>query len=108
MSTPQTIDAAAFKFANSYLRLSMLLLVLCAFFSPGAFIPGAPVTLTNEGTQISATATTTSSGYYTFEQVNPGSYTLAVNAQGFGPEVTHGIQVHVQQSVTQDYSLAPG
>ncbi len=132
MSTPRIIDthnnfAAAFKFAYCYVRLSMLLLVLGAFLSLGAFaqltvghvtgvvkdstgaiIPGATVTLTNEGTQISATAATTSSGYYTFEQVNPGSYSLSVDAKGFAPEVTHGIQVHVQQSVTQDYSLTPG
>jgi hypothetical protein len=76
--------------------------------SSGAIVPGATVTLTNEATGISAKVTSTSDGDYTFEQVNPGSYSLSVNAPGFQSEVTHGIQVHIQESVTQDYSLNVG
>jgi hypothetical protein len=76
--------------------------------SSGAIIPGANIKLTDEGTGIVQNATSTSTGDYTFEQVNPGSYTLRVGASGFASQIIRGIQVHVQQSVTQDFSLAVG
>jgi hypothetical protein len=111
----------------TYLRWSVLLVVLSTFLSlsafaqltvghvtgnvkdsTGAIVPGATVTLTNEGTGIAAKATSTSSGDYTFAQVNPGSYTLRVDAPGFQSQITRGIQVHVQESATQDFSLVVG
>jgi hypothetical protein len=76
--------------------------------SSGALVSGARVTLTNEATGISANAISTSSGIYTFEQVNPGSYTVRVDAAGFAPQIAKGLQVHIQESITQDYSLAVG
>jgi hypothetical protein len=119
--------ASAWTFPCKYLRLPMLFFFFCLVLSlsavaqltvghvtgvvkdsTGAIIPGATVTLTNEGTSISAKATSTSSGDYTFEQVNPGTYSLRVDAPGFQSAVTSHIQVHVQESVTQDYSLSVG
>ena len=74
----------------------------------GALVPGARVTLTDEGTGLAATASSTSTGTYTFQFVNPGSYTVRVEAPGFAPQIVHGVQVHVQESVTQDYTLSVG
>ena len=74
----------------------------------GALVSGAHVILTNEATGVSANAISTSTGTYTFEQVNPGTYTVRVEATGFAPQVAKGLQVHIQESITQDYSLAVG
>jgi hypothetical protein len=74
----------------------------------GSVIPGADVTLTNGGTNISQRTVSTSTGSYTFEQVDPGTYSLHVEAKGFSAAITNGIVVHVQQTVTQNYQLAIG
>lgn len=76
--------------------------------SSGAVIPGADVTLANSGTNIAQHTVSTSSGSYTFEQVDPGTYSLRVEAKGFAAAVTNGIVVHVQQTVTQNYKLTVG
>jgi hypothetical protein len=74
----------------------------------GAVVPGANVTLTNIGTNVAQRTVTTSTGSYTFEQVDPGTYSLRVEAAGFTAAVTNGIVVHVQQTVTQNYALVVG
>ncbi|MBT9332325.1 TonB-dependent receptor [Paracidobacterium acidisoli] len=74
----------------------------------GAVIQGAAVTLTNSGTGISQHTVSTSTGNYAFEQVDPGTYSLHVEANGFSAAVTNGIVVHVQETVTQNYHLDIG
>jgi hypothetical protein len=74
----------------------------------GAVLAGAQVTLTNEGTSVPQRTVTTSTGSYTFEQVIAGTYSLRVDAPGFTAQATHGIAVHVQETVTQNYKLAVG
>jgi Carboxypeptidase regulatory-like domain/TonB dependent receptor len=74
----------------------------------GSVIPGADVTLTNTGTNISQRTVSTSTGSYTFEQVDPGTYALRVEAKGFSAAITNSIDVHVQQTVSQNYKLAVG
>src|ERR1700761_8943219 len=74
--------------------------------SANSVVPGADVTLTNTGTNISQHTLSTSTGSYTFEQVDPGTYSLRVEAKGFSAAVTSGIIVHVQQTVTQNYELS--
>lgn len=49
----------------------------------GASVPGATVTLTNLDTGAKQTATTSSTGAYRFALLNPGNYSVAVNASGF-------------------------
>jgi hypothetical protein len=49
----------------------------------GAVVPSATVTLTNVGTSVSQTATTTSSGDYIFNLLQVGTYTVKVEAKGF-------------------------
>ena len=52
--------------------------------SSGAVLPGATVTITNEGTGDVRTATTTESGDYVFNLLPIGTYALKVELQGFG------------------------
>ena len=49
----------------------------------GAILPGAAVTITNLGTNISQTTTTSSTGDYVFTLLQVGTYSVKVEAKGF-------------------------
>ena len=59
----------------------------------GAALPGATVEITNTGTGLKQTATTTDSGLYRFSLLPLGSYDLDIQAAGFGPAHQKGIVV---------------
>jgi hypothetical protein len=74
----------------------------------GAVIPETPITLRNEDTGVVETAVTNSAGVYTFQNLNPGSYTLTIKRSGFrNVERTHTV-VDVNQVNQQDVSLEIG
>src|SRR5437764_8151998 len=75
--------------------------------STGAVVPGAAVTLTNQGTNIQSTATTNNNGYFVFVNVQPGAYKLKVEKTGF-KAVESAFQVAVNQAVTQNMKLDVG
>ncbi|HEX8852438.1 MAG TPA: carboxypeptidase-like regulatory domain-containing protein, partial [Pyrinomonadaceae bacterium] len=74
----------------------------------GAVVPDATVTLTNEGTKVSFTTQTTSTGTYVFDSVQVGVYTVAVEKQGFKRFVSTTNQVNVNQPATVDVTLEVG
>src|SRR5690242_3188603 len=74
----------------------------------GAVIPSAKVTLTNEGTSLTLTATTSPDGSYTFTPIKIGSYTVDVEANGFQKSSHPHVTVNVQQQVVVDFTLRPG
>jgi hypothetical protein len=49
----------------------------------GAVVPGATVKLTDNGTHVSHTATSSAEGFYSFNELPPGSFSLEVSATGF-------------------------
>src|SRR5690348_4816668 len=51
--------------------------------SSAQVVPGATVTLTNDATADTRTATTDGAGGFTFRAVPPGSYTLRITLAGF-------------------------
>src|SRR5436853_7725113 len=65
----------------------------------GAVVPGATVTITNVGTNISQTTTTGSDGSYRFPLVPPGTYTIEIKAANFGGVRASGIVVEASQTV---------
>ena len=65
--------------------------------STGAAVPGATVTVTNQGTAISHTSTTDSSGFYSAEGLTVGLYRIDVLKPGFKESVTQDIQVNPGQ-----------
>jgi hypothetical protein len=73
-----------------------------------ATVSGAKVTVTNEATGVSQTATTTSAGTYDFPSVLPGTYTVSVEAQGFKSYVKKGFVVLANQDNTADARLDIG
>ena len=73
----------------------------------GAIVNGAKVTLTNNATGVSTTKMT-ADGIYAFPAVQPGTYTLRIESEGFAAHVTNNIEVHLQQTNTVDARLRPG
>ena len=73
----------------------------------GAALPGATVTLTNSTTQVSKTYTAGKSGEYSFDQVQPGNYSVTASAENFG---TEGAEEHllVSQPATLNFKLKVG
>ncbi|GGG90138.1 carboxypeptidase-like regulatory domain-containing protein [Silvibacterium dinghuense] len=74
----------------------------------GALIPAATLTLKGDLTGIAVTSHSSASGEYAFNAVAPGTYTLTVESAGFATRVTHGVDVHVQQTTAIDLILDPG
>jgi hypothetical protein len=75
--------------------------------SSGAVVPGAKVTLTNEGTKTSQTATASNDGAYTFASVPAGEYTLTAEKDGFG-KLAKKFTLNVADRLTQDLTLKAG
>ena len=65
----------------------------------GAVIPGAAVTVVNEGTQIAKATTTNATGSFTVNYLIPGTYDIHVKATGFANTVRTGIILQVNQQV---------
>src|SRR5262245_41329721 len=76
--------------------------------STGAVVPGATVTLTNEGTSASATRTSDVRGEFAFDFVQVGSYTLRIEGKGFKKLESKGIDLASAQVVRQTFALEVG
>src|SRR6266568_31909 len=74
----------------------------------GAVIPGAKVSLTDEGKGLTITTTTGTDGSYVFTPVKVGTYTVAAEAQGFEKISQTHLTVNIQQHVVVDLTLKPG
>ena len=74
----------------------------------GGVVPGAKVTLTNEGTGLALEITTAGDGAYTFSPIKVGTYTVSVMKPGFQTVSEPHIAVHTNEQVQADLTLAPG
>ena len=74
----------------------------------GAVIPGAEVTLTNTGTTVTRSAVTNGEGFYRFDAVDLGTYTVNITATGFGKLIKTNVTVNANQTSSVDAQLAPG
>ena len=74
----------------------------------GAVVVGAQVTLTNTSTNSQRSSATDSSGMYQFPNIDPGTYQVAVAAQGFQPETIPNIAVTARDTRRVDASLKVG
>lgn len=74
----------------------------------GASIPGAQVVAKNEATGSNYNATSTSAGSYRFPSIELGRYTVTVNAPGFRPQVSTGVEVRVGTVSSLDVTLSAG
>jgi Carboxypeptidase regulatory-like domain len=76
--------------------------------SQGQAVAGATITLKNEARNFSRTATTDSSGAYTFTAVPPNVYALEVEAKGFKKYVSTNVKALVDTPSTLDIRLEVG
>ncbi len=74
----------------------------------GAAIPGAQVTATLTGTGAIHQSETNGSGNYTFPDMQPGVYTITVNAKGFKKAEQQNINLLANTSPRVDVALQPG
>lgn len=74
----------------------------------GGVIPGADVTLTNVETSVVAHTTTNGSGYFSFQFVTPGQYTMTVTKPNFKKVVLPVFHLVVNQSLTENETLEVG
>ncbi|HYJ47815.1 MAG TPA: carboxypeptidase-like regulatory domain-containing protein, partial [Pyrinomonadaceae bacterium] len=70
---------------------------------PDGVIPGATVTLTDNKTGKERTATAGGEGSFSIPQLDPGTYTLKITAQGFKTFTATDIKI----DVGREYSLKP-
>jgi outer membrane receptor protein involved in Fe transport len=73
----------------------------------GAIVSGAEVVAKSKGTDTSRTAETNDTGYYRFELLPAGIYTVTVTRAGFAT-VTQTIEILVGQTTTANAELKPG
>jgi hypothetical protein len=76
--------------------------------SSNATVVGAQVTLKNNGTGQTETATTGSAGNYTFLNLNPGSYSVVVSNPGFKEFNLSQVDVTVGGTTRADATLSLG
>ncbi|MBA3765454.1 MAG: TonB-dependent receptor [Acidobacteria bacterium] len=74
----------------------------------GAVVTNASVTIRNEATSKEATGTSDSEGRFRIVQLQPGNYTVTINAQGFGAYSQQNVVVEVGRVTSLDVSLAVG
>lgn len=76
--------------------------------STGAVIPGAEVTLTSTETTITRTTTTNNEGFYRFDAVDLGTYSVRISATNFTTSVKNGVTVAANQTAAVDGDLQVG
>jgi Carboxypeptidase regulatory-like domain/TonB dependent receptor len=74
----------------------------------GAVVPGASVTAHNEETNAEATATTDNEGHARVAELQPGHYTVSVNANGFTAYKQENVIVEVGRVTSIDAPLTVG
>lgn len=74
----------------------------------GAAVPGASVTVINQGTSSQQKVTTDAAGAYNAPDVQPGTYEVLVEAKGFSTQRRTGIVVYAHTVVNVDTRLDVG
>jgi hypothetical protein len=76
--------------------------------SSGGVLAGAKVILTDEATNIAATADTDEQGVYVFTGLRPGSYMLRVETYNFASVERKNLVLAVNQRASLNVTLNPG
>ena len=74
----------------------------------GAVVPGAKVTVINDATGLTRSASTTSAGIYAFAELPVGTYTVRVENTGFKAEIRSNVVLNVAEARTVDVALQTG
>jgi hypothetical protein len=74
----------------------------------GAVIVGAQCTITNIETDVSILTATNEDGIYVLPDLHPAAYRLTIQKEGFRTVVRPSLQLYVQDSVNENFTLAIG
>ncbi|MGA2807757.1 MAG: carboxypeptidase regulatory-like domain-containing protein [Terracidiphilus sp.] len=74
----------------------------------GAAVVGAKVTIKEASTGVVHSSVTSSSGDYSVPDLNPGHYSVTVEAPGFSKEVSPDLTLEIEQTLRQSFSLQVG
>src|SRR4029450_4438527 len=74
----------------------------------GLAMPGVAVTITETSTNISLTATTNDSGFYTFSSLKDGTYKVVAELSGFKRVVRDGILLPANTTIPVDLKMEVG
>src|SRR5579859_1150360 len=78
------------------------------FDQTGAVVPGAIIVITNLGTNATVRLTTSESGSYSAENLDPVEYKVEVEATGFKKAVLRNVKVNTASVVTANVTLETG
>jgi hypothetical protein len=73
----------------------------------GALVPNAQVQATDVNTGATRAARSTAEGRFLFAQMNPGTWRIEVQAEGFAPAQSQATAVAVGQTITVNFTLTP-
>jgi hypothetical protein len=76
--------------------------------SSGGVLPGATVTVLNEGTGFTATRVTDESGSFTFTNLPVGRYRVSAELEGFRRSQRTGFELEADGRVSADFTLGVG
>src|ERR1700677_2188156 len=74
----------------------------------GSVVPGATVTVVNQGSSAKHTATTSPSGNYEFPNLDAGTYEVSIAASGFKDQVFSNLVLQARDTQRIDAALAVG
>jgi hypothetical protein len=74
----------------------------------GADVPGAEITVTNNGTNATLTTKAGSGGTYSFQNLNPGNYKVSVTNPGFKSYIQGAVDVQVGGTTRVNAALSVG
>jgi hypothetical protein len=74
----------------------------------GGFTVGANIMITNVETGIVAEATTSSGGFYSVPNLQPGTYTVSVSAPGFSAQILNNVVLRVGAEQEINFTLKVG
>lgn len=76
--------------------------------STGAVVPGAKVTVTNNGTGLSRGITTSGEGFYRVVNLGLGRYTVSVEHAGFRPSEQRDVRLAASETARVNFTLEVG
>src|SRR5262245_65280878 len=71
----------------------------------GGVLPGVTITLKNNATGVAATYVTNAEGRYIFDFVDPGTYTVTGELQGFQTAEQKNVRVQQRNALTIDLKM---
>lgn len=108
------LERSLFRFALALLALSAVAQVATSRLEgiiqdqSGAIVPAAKITAVNDKTQVRAETSSNAQGLFVFPSLQPGLYTMTVEAQGFRRTVIGNLELNVGGTVSEVVKLEVG